>query len=110
MHGYIWSRTPNIPAINITDHNPTDGRSFEYIPREDTDIYPSLALVRAGYIPPTPLDPQVAFSIRSLELLHSLFRAASNFSIQSFSRLLTDMHKVIHTFLPCAFAHNHVGF
>jgi len=53
----------NIPVINITDHNPTDGQSFEYIPREDTDIYPSLALVHAGYILPTPLDPQVAFSI-----------------------------------------------
>ena len=63
MHGYIWLVMLNIPVINITDHNPTDGQSFEYIPREDTDIYPSLALVHAGYILPTPLDPQVAFSI-----------------------------------------------
>ena len=42
-------------------------------------------------------------------LLHSLFYAASNFSIQSFSHLLTDMHKVNKPFLPCMLTHNHVG-
>ena len=64
----------------------------------------------AGYISPTLSDPQVAFSIWSLELLHSLFHAASNFSIQSFSCLLTDMHKVIFSFLPSSLPHNNVRF
>ncbi|KAF8311412.1 uncharacterized protein EI90DRAFT_2953931, partial [Cantharellus anzutake] len=48
-----------------------------------------------GYLPPTPTDPQVAFSLRTLELLHSLFRAAPNFSIQNYSRLLADMHRTV---------------
>ena len=84
MHGYIWLVMLNIPAINITDHNPTDGWSFEYIPWEDTDIYPSLALVHTGYILPMPLDPQVAFSIQSLELLHSLFVQCQTLAFRAF--------------------------
>src|SRR5260370_15158084 len=99
----------NIHTINIIDFNPTDGQSFQYVPQEATDIYPSFSLMHARYLLPTPSDPQVVFSILSLELLHSLFHAASNFTIQSFSHLLTDMHKVNKPFLPCMLTHNHVG-
>ncbi|KAF8343850.1 uncharacterized protein EI90DRAFT_2902255, partial [Cantharellus anzutake] len=52
------------------------------------------SLVHAGYLLPTPRDPQIAISLRSLELLHSLFRAAPAFSIQHFTHLISDMHKV----------------
>ncbi|KAF8322988.1 uncharacterized protein EI90DRAFT_3130515 [Cantharellus anzutake] len=71
-----------------------DGRLHEYIPWGGTDNCMH-ALLHAGYLPPTPTDPQVAFSLRTLDLLHSLFWVASNFGIQSFSRLLTDMHKTV---------------
>ncbi|KAF8311110.1 uncharacterized protein EI90DRAFT_3138775 [Cantharellus anzutake] len=71
-----------------------NGHSIEYIPWDEIDNRVH-ALLRAGYLPPTPTDPQVAFSLRTLELLYSLFRVASNFSIQSFARLLTDMHKTV---------------
>jgi hypothetical protein len=82
-----------------------DGRSREYIPWGGTDNHVH-ALLHAGYLPPTPTDPQVAFSLRTLDLLHSLFRVASNFGIQSFSRLLTDMHKVYISFvISFSFAH-----
>ena len=67
---------------------------MEYIPRLTSDISPALALVQAGYLPSTPTNPALAFSLRSLELLHSLFRAMSSFSVQSFARLLADMHSV----------------
>src|SRR5260370_34578671 len=33
------------------------------VPQEATDIYPSFSLMHAGYLLPTPSDPQVAFSI-----------------------------------------------
>lgn len=73
-----------------------DGRSFEYLPRCETDLHPTYALVRAGYLPPTPREPQIAISLRSLELLYSLFRAAPSFSMQHFARLFSDMHKVMY--------------
>ena len=66
-----------------------------YIPRDGSDSSPTFSLLRAGYLPPTPFDPTIALSIRSLELFHSLMRAQSSFSSQSFARLLADMHKVI---------------
>ena len=72
-----------------------DGRSYEYIPRDPDETLQTsapFALLCAGYIPPTPINPTVAISIRSLELLRCLMRASSNFSIQSFARLLADFH------------------
>ncbi|KAF8332247.1 uncharacterized protein EI90DRAFT_3122688 [Cantharellus anzutake] len=70
-----------------------DGSSFEYIPRQETDIHLTYALVRAGYLSPTPTEPQIAISLRSLELLYSLFRAAPAFSIQHFTWVVSDIHK-----------------
>src|SRR5260370_28778954 len=46
------------------------GRFKEYIPRDGNDhqASPMLSLLQAGYLPPTPLKPTIAFSIHSLEL------------------------------------------
>ncbi|KAF8311020.1 uncharacterized protein EI90DRAFT_2868245, partial [Cantharellus anzutake] len=60
------------------------------------DIHPTYALVRAGYLSPTPTEPQIAISLRSLELLYSLFRAAPAFSIQHFTRVVSDIHKMVY--------------
>ncbi|KAF8323615.1 uncharacterized protein EI90DRAFT_2886562, partial [Cantharellus anzutake] len=54
------------------------------------------ALLHAGYIPATPINPTVVISICSLELLHCLMRTSPSFSIQSFTRLLADLHCVVY--------------
>ncbi|KAF8339940.1 uncharacterized protein EI90DRAFT_3012844 [Cantharellus anzutake] len=71
-----------------------DSRSYEYMPRDPGEASPTFALLRAGYIPATPINPTVAISIRSLELLHCLMRTSPSFSIQSFTRLLANLHCV----------------
>ena len=63
-------------------------------------------LVRAGYLPVSPVNPTVALSIRTLELYHSLQRSVSSFSAQSFARLLSDMLKVQDLFLPSTDTHD----
>src|SRR5260370_25447540 len=60
---YLVSYTKNIHTINISNLDPTDGQSFEYVPQEATDICPSFALMHARCLSPTPSYPQVAFSI-----------------------------------------------
>ncbi|KAF8322793.1 uncharacterized protein EI90DRAFT_2936850 [Cantharellus anzutake] len=74
----------------------SDGSSFEYIPRQETDIHPTYTLVHAGYLSPTPTEPQIVISLKSLELLYSLFRAAPAFSIQHFTQVVSDIHKMVY--------------
>ncbi|KAF8314887.1 uncharacterized protein EI90DRAFT_2947449, partial [Cantharellus anzutake] len=62
---------------------------------QETDIHPTYALVSASYLSPTPTEPQIAISLRSLELLYSLFRAAPAFSIQHFTWVVSDIHKMV---------------
>ncbi|KAF8330005.1 uncharacterized protein EI90DRAFT_3124759 [Cantharellus anzutake] len=69
-----------------------DGRSYEHIPQDPDETSPTSAILRSGYIPPTLINPTVAISIRSLKLLHCLMHALSGFSVQSFARLLADLH------------------
>ncbi|KAF8309317.1 uncharacterized protein EI90DRAFT_3140792 [Cantharellus anzutake] len=73
-----------------------DSRSYEYMPRDPGEASPTFALLCAGYIPATPINPTVAISICSLELLHCLMRTSPSFSIQSFTRLLADLHCVVY--------------
>ena len=44
----------------------------EYIPTGANDAWPSLGLMRAGYLPATPVNPTIAISIRTLDLYYSL--------------------------------------
>ncbi|KAF8312768.1 uncharacterized protein EI90DRAFT_3137116 [Cantharellus anzutake] len=71
-----------------------DGWSYEHIPQDPDETSPTSAILHSGYIPPTPINPTVAISICSLELLHCLMCASSGFSVQSFARLLADLHHV----------------
>ncbi|KAF8332283.1 uncharacterized protein EI90DRAFT_3122714 [Cantharellus anzutake] len=73
-----------------------DGDAIEYIPMRPGEVFPACALIRAGYLCPTPMEPQLAISLQSLELLHSLFRVAPAFTFQHFSRLLANMHKAVY--------------
>ncbi len=84
----------SLQSISPSFLKPTDGHSINYIPQDSNDAWPTFSLLWAGYIPPTPVEPMVAISIWSLKLLYSLICAQSNFSNQSFARLLSDMHKV----------------
>src|SRR5260370_1561889 len=85
------------------------GDCLNTFPKKLQIFTPHFALMHARYLPPTPSDPQVTFSIQSLELLHSLFCAASTFSIQSFSHFLTDMRQASSLLLPCTLTQNHVA-
>src|ERR1700677_2644890 len=80
--------------MGLVDCHIVDGESMEYVPKRPGELFPAYALIRAGYLCPTSMEPQVAISIRSLELLHSLFRVAPAIGFQHFTRLLADMHKV----------------
>ncbi|KAF8317008.1 uncharacterized protein EI90DRAFT_3134060 [Cantharellus anzutake] len=103
---YLMSKTSNPQCMPLHHPEPPenlnsthiyvidifDGRSYEYIPQDPDETSTTIALLRSGYIPPTPVNPTVAISIRSLELLHGLMRSLLNFSVQSFARLLADLH------------------
>src|SRR5260370_12630846 len=42
----------NIHTINISNFNPTDGHSFQYIPHDPTTIYPYFSLMYSIYLSP----------------------------------------------------------
>jgi hypothetical protein len=50
------------------------------------------SLVRAGYLPPTPSKPNVAISIRTLELYHHLHLRQPSFSAQAFAKVCCDLY------------------
>ncbi len=68
--------------------------------QDSSDAWPAFSLLRAGYIPPTPIEPVVAISIRSLKLFLSLMHVHLSFSSQSFACLLADMHNVSKCYSP----------
>ncbi|KAF8331681.1 uncharacterized protein EI90DRAFT_3016252 [Cantharellus anzutake] len=92
---YLHFKTEN-PCSTLA-HYPAPGDDIGYIRIRCLDIFDGDAIeyipMRPGYLCPTPMEPQLAISLRSLELLHSLFRVAPAFTFQHFSRLLADMHK-----------------
>ncbi|KAG8703420.1 hypothetical protein FRC09_004173 [Ceratobasidium sp. 395] len=56
------------------------------------DEHPNVALVKAGYISPSPTHPTTAISIRTLNLFKLLRRRMPQFSIQAFTKVLCDLH------------------
>jgi len=81
-------------CMNLVNCCIVDGQSMEYIPKCPGELFPAYALVCVGYLCPTHMEPQLAISLQSLELLHSLFHVAPAFGFQHFAWLLADMHKV----------------
>ncbi|EUC55579.1 hypothetical protein RSOL_123660, partial [Rhizoctonia solani AG-3 Rhs1AP] len=54
----------------------------------------NVALVRAGYISPSPTNPTTAISIRTLDLFKFLRQRQPQLSIQAFAKTLCDLHTV----------------
>ncbi|CAK5263328.1 unnamed protein product [Mycena citricolor] len=50
------------------------------------------AFVRQGLLPTSPIDPGLAFTIRTLEVFRAQHLRCPRFSIQAFVRSLNDMH------------------
>ena len=51
-----------------------------------------------GYLAKSPTKPQVAVSIRTLELLYRIRNRKSSFSIEAFAKLVCDYYMVSDSF------------
>ena len=67
---------------NITIYRPADS------------ISPALDLLDNGYIAKTPAHPQVAVSVKTLELLYRLRQRKASFSIEAFAKVVCDYYTV----------------
>ena len=61
--------------------------------RTDSDS-PALDLMEHGYVAKTPERPQVAVSVRTLQLLHRLHNRKPSFSIEAFAKVVCDYYSV----------------
>ncbi|KAI0040617.1 hypothetical protein FA95DRAFT_1502561 [Auriscalpium vulgare] len=66
-------------------------RTFVQTP---TDVYPNVAMMRAGYLGCAPLQPTVAISLRTLELYRQTHRANPRLSLQAQARAICAIHNV----------------
>lgn len=54
----------------------------------------SVALVRHGFIPTSPVVPHTAIEIKTLELYRRLSSRCPNVGVQPFVRVICDLHQV----------------
>lgn len=55
---------------------------------------PALDLMRHGYLTKTPQRPEVAVSLRTLELLYRLRQRKPSYSIEAYAKVLADFYQV----------------
>lgn len=67
-------------------------RTFRY----DPGSYASLALVRAGFIPTSPLVPSIAYDIRLIDLYRSINKFHRRLGLQPFVRAMHDYHDQVY--------------
>lgn len=65
-----------------------------HIPRNEDSTFPAVAVAAAGYIPQTPVNPSLAVSWATLELLRLFKNRCSSLSIETFAKVLCDLYKV----------------
>lgn len=64
------------------------------ITRQTDSISPALDMMRHGFVAKTSKKPQVAISVRTLELLHRLRNRKPSFSIEAFAKIICDYYMV----------------
>lgn len=67
--------------------------------RPANSVSPALDLLEHGYIAKTPGRPEVAVSIKTLELLYRLRQRKASFSIEAFAKVVCDYYMVCNCFL-----------
>jgi hypothetical protein len=62
--------------------------------RQLDSVSPALDLMQNGYVAKTPGKPQVAVTVRTLELLYRLRNRKASFSIEAFAKVVCDYYSV----------------
>jgi hypothetical protein len=62
--------------------------------RQPDSVSPALDLMQHGYVAKTPGKPQVAVTVRTLELLYRLRNRKASFSIEAFAKVICDYYSV----------------
>ena len=68
------------------------------ISRDPSSVSPALDFIRHGYITKTTKAPNVAVSLRTLELLYRLRQRRASFSVEAFAKVVCDYYQVSTTF------------
>lgn len=79
----------SIPIIDIYSLT-----TVAHIPRSATSTSAAEALVLQGYLGASPQQPQLAVSIRTLELYRRIRMRKASFSVEAFSKVLCDLYGV----------------
>lgn len=82
---YIWE-------FDVFDFYTLETRTS--VQRQPDSTNPAVDLMAHGYIAKTPNKPQVAVSVRTLELLYRLRNRKASFSIEAFAKVMCDYYKV----------------
>lgn len=81
-------------SINVVDiHNLTR----EVTIHRDSDTKAAIALVRAGYLPASPVSPSFAVSLRTLELFYTLRLFKPNLSVEAFAKTVCHLYSLRNT-------------
>lgn len=79
----------DIPVIDIFTLDTT-----AHISRPGSSVSAVAALIHEGYLGASPENPQIAISLRTLELYDRIRARKVSFSVEAFSKVLCDFYKV----------------
>lgn len=79
----------DMPVIDIFSLETT-----AHISRTGSSASVAVALIHEGYLGASPENPQIAISLRTLELYDRIRARKVSYSIEAFSKVLCDLYKV----------------
>ncbi|KAJ3729926.1 hypothetical protein C8R42DRAFT_693640 [Lentinula raphanica] len=114
---YIQWKYQDPPNV-VTFKDPTASPTVDAIIPWDSETPVAVALVQAGYLGTTPVNPSVAIALRTLELFYSLRLFKPSFSVEAFAKTIchtlgvdariaeelghnTPDYRVLHSCPPC---------
>lgn len=77
----------DFPVIDIYTKKAYDKVDFGAYP------LPGVAMVNAGYMPTSPVNPQLGISINTLALYHVIRLRQPSFSVQAFTKVICDVYR-----------------
>lgn len=109
------ARTPSSPMSGASPTPDDEVYSFDIpvidiftlattacISRTGSSVSVAAALIHEGYLGASPENPQIAISLRTLELYAKIRARKVSFSIEAFSKVLCDFYKVC-LYVPVSF-------
>jgi hypothetical protein len=70
-------------------------RSEVVVPRRDDQVT-AVAVIEAGYLGNSPINPSMAISLKTLELFKIFRQRKPSFSTEAFAKVLCDLYQVRH--------------